>query len=244
MRNIVLVVEYDGTDFHGFQAQPGLRTVQGELEQCLLSVTQEEIRVAAAGRTDAGVHALGQVISFRTGSQLNPGAILRALNANLPEDLVVKRCDEAPPNFHARFSARSRWYRYTILNRPEPSALARAYVYHFRRRLDVEAMQVASELLAGTHDFASFARVGHNLSDTVRTVYRASWSRLDNLVFFDVEANAFLPQMVRGMVGTLLWVGTSKIGVDEFRQIVEARDRTVAGPTVPARGLCFIKATY
>jgi len=244
VRNIALVVEYDGTDFHGFQVQPALRTVQGELEQGLLSVAQEQIRVAAAGRTDAGVHALGQVVSFKTKSQLSPDAILRALNSVLPDDLVVKKCVEAPPDFHARFSARSRWYRYTILNRPEPTALARAYVYHFKRRLDLEAMQMASDLLVGTHDYASFARVGSGATDTIRTVCQASWSRLDSLVFFDIGADGFLPQMVRGIVGTLIWVGTNKISVDEFREVMEARDRKVAGPTVPARGLCFIRATY
>ncbi len=250
MRNIVLVLEYDGTDFHGFQVQPGLRTVQGELEQALLSVTQERIRVAGAGRTDAGVHASGQVVSFETRSRHHPSTILKALNAVLPEDVSVRKCSEALQGFHARFSARSRSYRYTILNRREPSALARAYTYHFRTTLNLDLMQRASELVVGSHDVASFARVGQmrveqgDLASTVRTVYQASWSRKGNLVFFDIEANGFLQQMVRGMVGTLIWVGTNKISIDEFRIIMEAHDRRVAGPTVPARGLCFVKATY
>ena len=244
MRNIALILEYDGTAYHGFQIQPGLATIQGRLEQAIFVVAQEQVRVAAAGRTDAGVHACGQVANFRARTSLPVGVLEKALNATLPEDIVVKRCFEAPSAFHARHSARSRLYRYTILNRPQPTALARAYAYHFRKPLDLDAMQRASEFLLGTHDFASFASVHPDATSTVRTILSAKWGERRRWTFFDVEANAFLPQMVRSIVGTLIWVGAGKIDAEAFRGIVEARDRRLAGPTVPARGLCFLRARY
>ncbi|MBI4317108.1 MAG: tRNA pseudouridine(38-40) synthase TruA [Chloroflexi bacterium] len=244
IRNIAFVLEYDGTAYHGFQVQPGLSTIQAEIERALLSVTQEELRVAAAGRTDAGVHACGQVVSTRISASLPCDTLQRALNAVLPDDIVVRRCYEVAPTFHARYSAKSRRYRYTILNRPEPTALARSYVYHFGRSLDLQAMQEASDLLVGTHDFASFARVHANAVNTVRTVLSAEWRQKKRWTFFDLEANGFLPQMVRGIVGTLIWVGTGKVDVERFGKILEACDRRLAGPTAPARGLCFMEARY
>ncbi|MCL5264308.1 MAG: tRNA pseudouridine(38-40) synthase TruA [Chloroflexi bacterium] len=244
MRNVVAIVEYDGILFHGMQVQPGLRTVQGELEQALFLVTQERIRIAAAGRTDAGVHASGQVVSFKTQSYLPATTLLRALNAALPDDIVVKHCADVAAEFHARFSAQSREYRYTILNREAPTALARSFVHHYRKLLNLEEMQKASESLIGTHDFASFARIDPDVSNTIRTVFRAEWCRDGSLIHFDIVANAFLPQMVRGLVGTLIWVGTGKIDACRFQDIMHARDRRLAGPTVPAKGLCFVKANY
>ncbi len=244
MRNIKLIVEYDGTAYHGFQIQPGLSTIQGELERAIFLVTGERARVCGAGRTDVGVHALGQVAHFKTHSHLTEQTLLRALNAVLPDDIAVTQCAQAAPEFHARFSAKSRRYRYSILNREAPSALARAFSYHYRRQLDVDEMQKASALLVGTHDFASFARVGARVHDTVRTVFDATWQRDGDWLYFSIVANAFLPQMVRGIVGTLIWVGTGKIDVDGFHRIMLAHDRRLAGPTVPAKGLCFMEATY
>ncbi len=244
VRNLKLIIEYDGTAYHGFQIQPRENSIQAELERALLVVTGEHVRIVGAGRTDAGVHAVGQVVSFTSGSHLTEEVLLRALNARLPDDIVVKECARAATEFHARFSARSREYRYTILNRETPTALMRAFAYHYRKQLDLDQMQKASERLVGTHDFASFARVDESISCPVRTVLGAGWQRDGDWLYFDIVANAFLPQMVRGIVGTLLWVGTHKIDIGGFQEIFDAHDRRLAGPTVPARGLCFINTTY
>lgn len=244
MRNVMLIVEYDGTAYHGFQVQPGLSTIQGEIERSVFLVCGERTRVSGAGRTDAGVHATGQVASFRTPVHLSEQTLLRALNAVLPDDIAVKQCAFVAPDFHARFSARSREYRYTILNREAPSALARDFVYHFRKPLDLSEMQEASNLLVGAHDFASFARVSGRVSNTTRHVLSATWQRDADWLYFNIVANGFLPQMVRGIVGTLIWVGTGKIDVATFRQIMLARDRRLAGPTAQAKGLCFVGASY
>ncbi len=244
MHNLMLTVEYDGTAYHGFQIQPGLSTIQGELERAIFQVTGERSRVSAAGRTDVGVHAIGQVVNFKTHSRLPERTLQRALNATLPDDIAVVKCTVVAPDFHARFSAQSRQYRYSILNREAPSALARAFAYHYRGPLDLSQMQKASDLLVGTHDFASFARVSPTISNTIRTVLTATWQRDADWLYFTIVANAFLPQMVRGIVGTLIWVGTGKIDVEGFHQIMLAHDRRLAGPTVPAKGLCFLGVNY
>lgn len=249
MRYVSLVLEYDGTDFHGFQLQVGQRTVQGELEAALRRITGEPIRVAGAGRTDAGVHASGQVASFRMGSDLPVEQLVRALNGVLPPDVVVRSGREVPPEFHARFSARSRAYRYSIWNARTPTALCRRYTYHWRGPLDVVAMDLAARTLVGTHDFASFAGAtgepqGERRGTTIRTVFRAECRRVGELVCFEISANAFLAHMVRNMVGTLLWVGSGRIDLAGFAAVLAARDRRVAGPTAPARGLCLIGVEY
>lgn len=244
LKNVMLVVEYDGTAYCGFQAQPGVATIQGELESALMRLTGESLRVNAAGRTDAGVHALGQVVNFVTASALAPWDFLRALNSLLPPDIAVRQAAYVDPSFHARFSARSREYKYRILNREAKPAVGRQYLHHYRRRLDVEQMQKACDLLIGTHDFSSFAAADEDVGSTVRTVLTAECKREGEVVQITIEADAFLPRMVRNIVGTLLWVGTHKIDVAQFRDIVLARDRTKAGPTAPARGLCLTKVKY
>jgi tRNA pseudouridine38-40 synthase len=243
-RNIKLVVEYDGTDYSGFQVQPNVRTIQGELEAALLKLTGEGIRINAAGRTDAGVHAVGQVVNFKTGSSLDLNVILKALNALLPEDIAVRQGEIVAPEFHARFRARSREYQYTIVNRLAKPAVGRQYAHHFRRRLDVDDMQRACEALVGVQDFASFCAANENIESTVREVLEARCEREDEVVRITVKADAFLPHMVRNIVGTLLWVGSGKADVKVFREILAARDRTQAGPTAPPRGLCLTKVNY
>ncbi|MCL4459379.1 MAG: tRNA pseudouridine(38-40) synthase TruA [Chloroflexi bacterium] len=239
----MLVVEYDGSGYCGFQLQRGLPTIQGELEQALSQITGERIRVIGAGRTDAGVHAAGQVVNFKTASKLEPEVFIRALKSLIPRDIVVKEAKQVPTNFHARHSARNREYRYVILNRPFPSALVRHLVYHYRHPLNVEAMCKACQLLVGTHDFASFSK-GTNAVNTVRQVQRADCKKDGDKIYIDLEANAFLPHMVRNIVGTLLWVGGGKLDIAGFENILLARDRTLAGPTAPAHGLCLIRVNY
>ena len=244
-RNVMLVLEYDGTRYHGFQIQAtSVPTVQGELERALRQVTGLATRVAGAGRTDRGVHATGQVVSFRTASALPAAVLRRALNALLPADVAVLAADDAPPVFHARFSARSRAYRYTILNRPVRSPVERHFTYHVALPLGVEAMAEAVQALVGEHDFASFAGAGEEEESTVRRVLAADCRPEGVKVFIDVVADAFLPHMVRNIVGTLLLVGMGKLSPVGFREILAARQRSQAGPTAPARGLCLTRVSY
>jgi len=244
MRNLKLTLEYDGTAYRGFQVQAEGPTIQGELERALREVLRQPVRVVGAGRTDAGVHALGQVVSFRCHWPHSATALGRALNAHLPEDIVVLEAEEAEDRFHARFSARSREYRYTVLNREAPPAIGRQYCYHFARKLDLEPMREACRLLIGEHDFASFAGAGERALSTVRCLEQAGCERDGDKIYFDFRARSFLPHMVRNLVGTLLQVGTGRIGVERFAAILRARDRGMAGPAAPARGLCLMKVYY
>lgn len=242
-------VEYDGTDFYGFQVQAGERTVQGELERALAVLSGSPTRVVGAGRTDRGVHAEGQVVSFEVDWKHGLDDLHRGLNAVLAADVAVLALGRAPEGFHPRFSARSRTYRYTILNRPWPSPLYRRTAWHVVRELDVGRMAEASELLLGTRDMATFGRppeedrLGSKAS-TVRTVLRAEWKESGSLLTFHLEANAFLFRMVRSIVGTLALVGWKEISVEEFRAILEARDRSRVKRVAPAHGLCLVEVNY
>jgi tRNA pseudouridine38-40 synthase len=248
LRSLLLILEYDGTDFAGFQVQPSRRTVQGELEAALARVTGEQIRINGAGRTDAGVHATGQVASLTTASRLDVEVLSRALNACLPGDLVVRLAREVPEGFHARYSARSRVYRYLVWNGRAPTPLGRRYSHHWPRPLDLGPVEVAAESLIGTHDFASFAGAADpsrtGTGTTVREVMWLRCRRQGNLVEFGVEANAFLPKMVRNLVGTLLLVGSGKLRVEQVSEILGARNRAMAGPTAPPEGLCLVLVRY
>jgi tRNA pseudouridine38-40 synthase len=237
------VVEYDGTDYLGFQVQAQGRTVQGEIEGTLAAVTQERIRIIGAGRTDSGVHAQGQVIAFSTAWRHPVEELQRALNAVLPADIAVHELRPVARGFHPRFDAVGREYRYTILNQPLRSPLARRFAYHFSRPLDVAAMNEAAGILVGSHDFASFGRAPQG-DNTVRQVYRALWTPEEPFVYFDIVANAFLYRMVRSLVGTLLLVGTGELSSDGLEEILQAADRDRAGQVAPAHGLCLMKVNY
>lgn len=243
LQKLIGIVEYDGTDYLGFQLQTQGPTVQGEIEQALAAVTQEEIRIIAAGRTDTGVHARGQVIAFSTAWRHPVEELQRALNAVLPEDIAVRELRPVAKGFHPRFDAVSREYRYTILNQPLRSPLARRFAYHFPRPLDIVAMNEAAGILMGTHDFASFGRAPQG-DNTVRMVYRAQWNSEEPFVYFDIVANAFLYRMVRSLVGTLLLVGTGELPPAGFEEILQSADRDRAGQAVPAYGLCLMKVNY
>ncbi|MFN8454320.1 MAG: tRNA pseudouridine(38-40) synthase TruA [Anaerolineae bacterium] len=237
------VVEYDGADFRGFQVQATGRTVQGELERALEWITHSKIRVDGAGRTDAGVHATGQVIAFKVIWKHSLEELHRALNANLPDDIVVRDLTVVNDNFHPRFSALSRSYSYTIISQLWPSVLQRRYVYHLKKKLDVVAMNEASKLLLGCHDFASFGKPPRG-ENTERCVTQAQWSLTDNIFTFHITANAFLYRMVRTIVGTVVQVGLAKLTLKQFKEIFEARDLSQAAPPAPAHGLCLVKVTY
>jgi len=213
--------------------------VQGELERALATVCDEPVRIAGAGRTDAGVHALGQVMSFRTASLLDGAKMGRGVNALLPEDIAVSALEPCGEKFHARFSATGRTYEYRLRVGSDRDPLER-WAYHHPADLRLDAMREASTALIGQRDFAAFA----SGEGGIRTVRRAEWSREGELLRFEIEADAFLRGMVRAIVGTLLWVGRGKTGVDRFGDIVRSEDRAQAGPSAPAQGLCLTRVTY
>jgi tRNA pseudouridine38-40 synthase len=276
--HLKLRIQYDGTHFAGsqLQAEERGRTVQGELERALARLAGEPVRVLLAGRTDSGVHALGQVASFHFPERLrldSPESVMRALNPNLPDDLAVAHAEIASEDFHARFSAKRRAYRYLFWHAPYPSPLMARYSLHVRRKLDWEAIAGAAPHLEGKHDFAAFAGSGMgipssgdepgNRPGTVRTMHLARLTALPrdanpwqwdlpsgntvtegNFTALDLVANAFLPQMVRTIVGTLLEVGQGKRTVDTIEKLLRGRDRRAAGPTAKPHGLCLVWVEY
>ena len=216
--------------------------MQGELERALATICGEQIRIAGAGRTDAGVHATGQVISFRTAADRGPGEIRRGVNALLPQDIAVRELSEADEGFHARFSATGRAYEYRIRCAPQREPLERHREHWVPQALDVDAMERAAARLVGRADFASFAMAG--MRTTVRTVRRAEIHREGAVLRFEIEADAFLRGMVRAIVGTLLWIGRGTMSEERFIEAVAARDRAQTGPSAPAQGLCLIRVEY
>ncbi|MBL7208702.1 MAG: tRNA pseudouridine(38-40) synthase TruA [Dehalococcoidia bacterium] len=241
---IVLVVEYDGSDYHGFQWQANLRTVQAELEQALGRVTGENSRIVAASRTDTGVHARGQVVSFRTESALPPQGFVRALNHYLPSDIAIKGACRAGTDFDVRRDALSREYDYYILNGTTRSPLARGFAYLVAGELNIRTMNKVCRFLEGEHDFASFVTSLGKLRSTVRTVHKAKVTRQNDLVTFHMVANSFLPHQVRNTLGLLIRVGLGKVAPKEFHRIMRARTLGLAGPTAPSHGLCLTKVNY
>ncbi|MCL4301706.1 MAG: tRNA pseudouridine(38-40) synthase TruA [Anaerolineae bacterium] len=237
------IIEYDGTDFLGFQIQAQGRTVQGEIEKSLQQVTRAAIRIDGAGRTDTGVHATGQVIAFNTTWRHPLAELHRALNATLPDDIVVSDLKIVDLTFHPRFSALSRSYSYAVMNQPWVSVLRRRYAYHVRKPLDVGAMNEASQYLIGSHDFTSFGKPPYG-DNTVREVSRAEWFATGSLLTFEITANAFLYRMVRTIVGTLVQVGLGQLAANEIKSILEARDLMRSAPPAPPHGLCLVRVTY
>jgi tRNA pseudouridine38-40 synthase len=244
-RNIKLLVEYDGTDYHGWQVQQNARTVQGELIRALAVITGSRISVTGASRTDAGVHAKGQVCNFRTTSRIPANRFPAAINSNLPPGIVVLQAEEAALSFHSRIDAVGKLYSYHISTRQVPLALNRNYWLHYPRAIDVILMQQASEYLVGDHDFAAFQATGSSVKDTARTIWNLDISEEGpEQLRISVSGNGFLYNMVRIMVGTLLLVGTGKLPPEQIKTILAARDRGLAGATAPAHGLCLEKVYY
>jgi len=244
MRNLMIICEYDGTAYHGWQRQPNGISIQEVLEERIGTITQEEIRVVASGRTDAGVHALNQVANFRTMSPIGCEQLLRGINSLLPEDIVVKVLQDADDQFHARYSAKSKTYLYRIFNNPVRSALYRNYSWHLRAPLDPVLMAQAAKVLEGRHDFSSFCAAGGDAEDHVRVIIAASVELSGDLLSFTVEANGFLRYMVRNIVGLLVDVGRGIITPTAFKEIMDAMDRTKAGITAPPQGLFLKEVRY
>lgn len=244
MRYFKAIVEYEGTDFAGFQWQHETRTVQGELERAIEIRTGQTIRLSGAGRTDAGVHALGQVVSFGVETRIPIERMALALNKTLPPDVTVRTVTEVAPEFDARFSASSRIYSYLILNRRTPSALWRRYSALCIEPLEVDRMREAARLLLGEQDFRAFSNQHDPSKTSMRDVMRLNVGRHRDFVIVRIEANAFLRGMVRNIVGTLLEVGTGKRAPSDIPAIIQSQDRRRAGPSAPAQGLCLLRVRY
>jgi tRNA pseudouridine38-40 synthase len=242
MKNYKLVLGYDGTDFRGWQRQPDGRTVQGVLEEAVRKITGKKVVVHGAGRTDAGVHALGQAAGFRGAFKLSDEVLLRALNAVLPEDVRVFSLAEAPPDFHARKSARSKLYRYRIVLSPQPDPLDRRFVLHWPYPLQVGKMRAAARLFVRTADFTAFS--SNRDRSPVRTVTRSGLRRSGDELVYTIESAGFLRYMVRTIVGTLLEAGRGRVDAEVIGQLFEGGTRTLASPTAPAKGLCLERVIY
>ncbi|HTM07392.1 MAG TPA: tRNA pseudouridine(38-40) synthase TruA [Verrucomicrobiae bacterium] len=242
--NIKLTIEYDGTDYCGWQAQPNGTSVQQTIEAALEKILGAKIRLNGSGRTDAGVHALGQVANFVCDGEVDLWRLQRGLNAVTPRDISIRRVEAAADHFDARRDARLRHYRYRIWNDRWPSAIERRYSWHVHEPLDLAAMERAIVGLEGDHDFAAFQAAGCEAAHSVRRVYRNSIRRERELVHYDIEANAFLRHMVRNIVGTLVEVGRGERRADSFAELIDAKDRTLAGPTAPPSGLFLLEVGY
>lgn len=252
-RNIKLTIEYDGTPFSGWQrlnpapsgaGRRGRPSVQAELERAIQRVTGRRTPVTGAGRTDAGVHALGQVGNFKTDSRLAAGRIPGALNAYLPETIRVVGAEDVDDVFHARYAATGRTYRYAVLNRPAPSAILRHHAYHVAAPLDLDAMAAALPALRGTHPFTAFRAVGSGERTTVCALRTADVARSVDMVIFTFEADHFLRHMVRMIVGTLLEAGKGKLPAPAVEEILRGEDNRKAGPRAPAHGLYLVRVSY
>jgi len=239
-----MIVAYDGTDFFGFQRQPDRRTVQGVLEEAISRICGRPVQVVGAGRTDAGVHARGQVCHFDASHPMPPDRWALVLNRVLPRDVVVRSVEEAPPHFHARKDACWKTYRYLIDTRPVPDVFTRRFRLHFPLSLDVEAMRRAASHLEGTHDFTSFSSARSPVENRVRTIHRCRVERDGPLFSVEVIGNGFLYNMVRIIAGTLLEVGRGKRLPEAIPDMIRARDRAVAGKTLPPEGLTMVEVGY
>ncbi len=244
MRNIKLTIEYDGTAYHGWQSQQNAVTVQDVVTNAIMKLTGEKVSITGASRTDAGVHALGQVCNFFTASPIPADKFAYALNTLLPKDIVIRGSEQVPSDFHARFSAKGKMYRYVFYNSPFPSALERNRAYHIYYPLDESAMTSAAAHLVGTHDFEAFSAAGSSVKSTVRTITKASVIRRGDLVELTVAGDGFLYNMVRIIAGTLVEVGFGKKMPGDVPDIIKSLDRRLAGRTAPAQGLYLVEIYY
>jgi tRNA pseudouridine38-40 synthase len=240
-----LIIEFDGTRYHGWQRQKDDCSIQGEIEKALQKMTANRVTVIGSGRTDAGVHAEGQVASFECDTRLEPEELLNGLNSLLAEDIIIKVCEHVSSSFHARYDAKSKIYHYKIINRSTPVAIGRQYSWYIRKSLNQDAMRAAISHIIGRHDFKSFEGTGSPRQHTTRQIYSAELIEQKNgFLIFHIEADGFLRYMVRNIVGTLVDVGMQKLTLDDFKRILDSKDRSQASATAPAQGLTLIKVNY
>lgn len=245
MKNVKIIIEYDGTDYHGWQCQADLPTLQKTIEDAIRKITRENVKITGSGRTDAGVHALGQVANFFIETQMDADTLRKALNSTLPQDISIIKAQEVPDGFHAQFSSRSKVYEYRIFNRPHPPALQRNRVWHIQDKLDTKKMREAAAYLEGTHDFSVFATADITVKTTVRTVKRVHVKRTrEEIILIEIEADGFLKRMVRMITGTLVETGRGKLTPEGFAQILAEGQKTKNVFTAPPGGLFLKKVIY
>lgn len=244
MRNIKLTIEYDGKCYNGWQKQPNKLNIQGEIERAIYNITKEEVDLIGSGRTDAGVHALGQVANFKTNSQISIEKIPLAINSQLKNSIVIKEAEEVDERFHSRYNAKHKTYRYIINNSKCGTAIYRNLEYSYPFKLDAEKMKQASKYFEGEHDFKAFKSSGTSSKNSVRTIYKAIVKQEGKKIIIELTGNGFLYNMVRIISGTLLDVGLGKIRAEEIPEIIESKDRQRAGKTLPAHGLYLVEVKY
>ena len=244
MRNIKLTIEYDGKPYNGWQKQPNKPNIQGEIERAIYNITKEEVDLIGSGRTDAGVHALGQVANFKTNSNIPIEKLALAINSQLKNSIIIKKAEEVDERFHSRYNAKHKTYRYIINNSPCGTAIYRNLEYCFPIKLDVAKMQEAAKYFEGEHDFKAFKSSGTSAKNSVRTIYNASVKQEGEKIIIELTGNGFLYNMVRIISGTLLDVGLQKIKPEEIKNIIEEKDRKKAGKTLPAHGLYLVEVKY
>lgn len=244
-KNFKIIIEYDGTNFFGWQKQPDTKTVQGEIEKALTLILNQKIKITGSGRTDAGVHAMGQAANFHADTNILPQKIKAALNSLIKVPIVIRDCHLVADSFHARYNAVSKEYHYFILNRQDPCAVKKMYQWHIKSPLDIKAMTQCCQAITGIFDFKSFENTGSPRSSTIRQIFFFNISQLDyQRLVFKICASGFLKYMVRNLIGTIVLAGLNKISIDGFIQILEAKDRSLAGQTAPAHGLFLKKVNY
>ena len=245
MRNIKLIIEYDGKSFNGWQKQPNKLNIQGEIEKAIGELTGEEINLIASGRTDAGVHSFGQTANFKTENEtISIEKFPIAINSKLKKSIVVKSAEEVDERFHSRYSVKSKTYRYIINNSEMGTAIYRDLEFHFPIKLDVDKMKKAAKYFEGEHDFKGFKASGTSSKSSVRTIYEANVEKQGDKIIIELTGNGFLYNMVRIISGTLLDVGLDKIKPEEISEIIESKDRKRAGRTLPAHGLYLVEVNY
>ena len=244
MRNIKLTIEYDGKDFNGWQKQPNKLNIQGTIEQAITKITGETVELNASGRTDAGVHAIGQVANFKTNSNIPIEKFPIAINTNLKKSIRIKSAEEADEKFHSRLSCKRKTYRYIINNSEIESAIYRNLEYHISNKLDVSKMQKAAKFFEGEHDFKAFKASGTSSKSSVRTIYEANVYKIENKIYIELTGNGFLYNMVRIIAGTLIEVGLNKIEPEYILDIIKEEKRELAGRTLPPQGLYLLKVEY
>ena len=244
MRNIKLTIEYDGKDFKGWQKQPNKLNIQGEIEKAIENITGEKVELIASGRTDAGVHAMGQVANFKTNSNMPIEKIPIAINSQVKNSIRIQNAEEVDENFHSRFNCKKKTYRYVIDNSKYGSAIYRNISYHMQIKLDVEEMKKAIKYFEGEHDFKAFKSSGTSSKSSVRTIYKADIITEGTNIAIDLTGNGFLYNMVRIIAGTLVDVGLGKIKADDIPAIIESKDRTRAGKTLQPHGLMLLNVVY
>ncbi len=244
MRNIKIIIEYDGKDFNGWQKQPNKLNIQGEIERAIEEVTGEKVDLIASGRTDAGVHALGQVANFKIEKDIPIEKIPYALNSKLKKSIRIKEANEVDEKFHSRYTCKRKTYKYVINNSVQGTAIYRNLQYHFPEKLDDVKMNEAAKYLIGEHDFKSFKASGTSSKSSIRTIYNASVKREEEIVTIELTGNGFLYNMVRIIAGTLIDVGTGKINAKDVKEILDAKNRLKAGKTLPPNGLYLVNVEY